>query len=64
MRELLSNVVKITALLISLTLASAFLYGSGRCGRNFRHWRLTPRLTLNLGARWVYFSKDAVIGSQ
>jgi hypothetical protein len=27
-------------------------------------WRVTPRLTLNLGVRWVYFSNDTVSGDQ
>ncbi len=27
-------------------------------------WRVTPRLTLNLGLRWVYFSNDTVSGDQ
>jgi Carboxypeptidase regulatory-like domain/TonB-dependent Receptor Plug Domain len=27
-------------------------------------WRVTPRLTLNLGVRYVYFSNDTVSGSQ
>ena len=27
-------------------------------------WKATPRLTLNLGIRWVYFSNDTVSGSQ
>jgi Carboxypeptidase regulatory-like domain/TonB-dependent Receptor Plug Domain len=27
-------------------------------------WRATPRLTLNLGLRWVYFSNDSVSGDQ
>jgi hypothetical protein len=26
-------------------------------------WRVTPRLTLNLGVRWMYFSNDTVSGS-
>jgi hypothetical protein len=26
-------------------------------------WRVTPRLTLNLGVRWAYFSNDTVSGS-
>ncbi len=27
-------------------------------------WRVTPRLTLNMGVRWVYFSNDTVSGDQ
>lgn len=27
-------------------------------------WKATPRLTLNLGMRWVYFSSDTVSGNQ
>ncbi len=27
-------------------------------------WRATPRLTLNMGLRWVYFSNDTVSGDQ
>ena len=27
-------------------------------------WRVKPRLTLNLGIRWVYFSSDSVSGDQ
>jgi hypothetical protein len=27
-------------------------------------WRVTPRLTLNMGLRWVYFSNDTVSGDQ
>jgi hypothetical protein len=27
-------------------------------------WRVLPRLTLNLGVRWVYFSSDSVSGDQ
>lgn len=27
-------------------------------------WRIQPRLTLNLGVRWVYFSNDSVSGDQ
>ena len=27
-------------------------------------WKVMPRLTLNLGVRWVYFSNDTVSGSQ
>ncbi len=27
-------------------------------------WKIMPRLTLNLGLRWVYFSNDSVSGSQ
>jgi len=27
-------------------------------------WKVTPRLTLNLGVRWVYFSNDSVSGDQ
>ena len=27
-------------------------------------WKVMPRLTLNLGLRWVYFSNDTVSGSQ
>jgi hypothetical protein len=27
-------------------------------------WRVTPRLTFNLGVRWVYFSNDSVSGDQ
>lgn len=27
-------------------------------------WRVTPSLSLNLGARWVYFSNDTVSGDQ
>lgn len=27
-------------------------------------WRVQPRLTLNLGIRWVYFSNDSVSGDQ
>jgi len=27
-------------------------------------WKVTPRLTLNLGLRWVYFSSDTVSGDQ
>jgi hypothetical protein len=27
-------------------------------------WRVTPRLTLNLGVRWVYFSNDSASGDQ
>lgn len=27
-------------------------------------WRITPRLTLNLGLRWQYFSPDTVSGNQ
>lgn len=27
-------------------------------------WHLTPKLTLNLGLRWVYFSSDTVSGNQ
>jgi hypothetical protein len=27
-------------------------------------WKVTPRLTLNLGVRWIYFSNDSVSGDQ
>jgi hypothetical protein len=27
-------------------------------------WKVTPRLTLNLGVRWVYFSNDSASGDQ
>lgn len=27
-------------------------------------WKVTPRLTLNMGLRWVYFSSDTVSGDQ